>query len=391
LQAYLRYTREHEAPELYHLWVGISIIAAALGRRVWVGEEDKYYRVYPNHYIMLIGESGNKKSSAADYAPLFLREIENRPLVLQDALSRKYLLRTLQKDYEARGLPPSAYIHAAEASTAIGPLADYTGLIQDLVRLHDCPIVFEYGTTTAGEYAIPEPCINILMASVPEWIGKGMTSDKILGGFAARFALVYQDRTNRCNPMGKMPVEAVELKNSLVADLKGIAALTGPFERTKEMVEYWEGWYRAKRLAELEKSDPKLRPYYARKHVATLKLCQVLSVAQDDELSIDENVLTQSLELLTKTEIHMKYALREVAPSDYGRHHARVQGQIEAAGEDGLDHTHLLTKNSMFIKASEVKEIVANLIEEGAIEVFEVSSKSRRKKRIYKARTEGEI
>jgi len=56
LQAYMEYTRASESPDQFHVWTGISTIAGALRRRVWLDELQ--YQFTPNLYIILVGPPG---------------------------------------------------------------------------------------------------------------------------------------------------------------------------------------------------------------------------------------------------------------------------------------------------------------------------------------------
>ena len=52
LMDYLEFTSGHEAPEDFHLWVGMTVLGMALGRKVWY--DDVYYKLYPNCILFLL-------------------------------------------------------------------------------------------------------------------------------------------------------------------------------------------------------------------------------------------------------------------------------------------------------------------------------------------------
>ena len=56
LDAYTQYTSDLEAPLRVHFWVGVSTIAGALRRRVWI--EQPKFDWTPNFYIVLVGPPG---------------------------------------------------------------------------------------------------------------------------------------------------------------------------------------------------------------------------------------------------------------------------------------------------------------------------------------------
>ena len=64
LRYYLDYTSGHEAPEEFHLWVGMTILGAVLRRKVWF--DNVYYRLFPNLY--LIGDILNIDRPSGGYS-----------------------------------------------------------------------------------------------------------------------------------------------------------------------------------------------------------------------------------------------------------------------------------------------------------------------------------
>jgi hypothetical protein len=56
LKAYLDYTSASEAPDAFHFWTGVSTIAGALRRHVWV--EQHIFQWIPNFYIIFVAPAG---------------------------------------------------------------------------------------------------------------------------------------------------------------------------------------------------------------------------------------------------------------------------------------------------------------------------------------------
>ena len=56
LSAFLDYTQFGEAPKHMYFWAGVSAIAGALRRKVWI--DQAYFRWYPNFYICLVAPPG---------------------------------------------------------------------------------------------------------------------------------------------------------------------------------------------------------------------------------------------------------------------------------------------------------------------------------------------
>ena len=70
ITSYLEYTDNTESPLQFNTWIAVSCLAGTLQRRVWFQWAET---VYPNHMILLVGDSGRtRKGLAIDKArPLF--------------------------------------------------------------------------------------------------------------------------------------------------------------------------------------------------------------------------------------------------------------------------------------------------------------------------------
>ena len=76
LDAFVAYASYGEAPKRMYFWVGVSTIAGALRRRVWI--DQAYFSWYPNLYIVLVAPPGIvSKSTTADVGMSLLREVRD--------------------------------------------------------------------------------------------------------------------------------------------------------------------------------------------------------------------------------------------------------------------------------------------------------------------------
>ena len=74
LKAYLKYAEATEAPQHMHFWSGVSAVAGALRRKVWI--DQAYFKWYPNFYIVLVAPPGIvSKSTTVGIAMDLLRKV----------------------------------------------------------------------------------------------------------------------------------------------------------------------------------------------------------------------------------------------------------------------------------------------------------------------------
>jgi len=71
LNEYLRMVEDTESPRIFHIWAAVFAVSAALGRRCWL--PFGVFDVYPNHYILLVGTPGTRKSTAASLTRKLLK------------------------------------------------------------------------------------------------------------------------------------------------------------------------------------------------------------------------------------------------------------------------------------------------------------------------------
>ena len=74
LEAFCDYAQYGEAPRRMYFWVGVSAVAGALRRKVWI--DQAYFRWHPNFYIILVAPPGIvSKSTTASIAMRLLRRV----------------------------------------------------------------------------------------------------------------------------------------------------------------------------------------------------------------------------------------------------------------------------------------------------------------------------
>ena len=77
IESYMAYTSGQESPTDFHYWTAVSTLSSAVGRNVWL--DRGYYKLYPNHYVILVaGSALSRKSSAINIGIRILRKALER-------------------------------------------------------------------------------------------------------------------------------------------------------------------------------------------------------------------------------------------------------------------------------------------------------------------------
>jgi len=356
--SYLEYTEHQESPDLFHFWTGVSCVAVALGRKVWL--DQGAYKIFPNHYIVLVAKTAQcRKSTAARIGRDLIRKSEVSK-ISAERLTDAYLWQQLGELSLTTG-SATLYTFVDELKNYLRPDDARSGVITTLTTLYGCPDFIDSGTKTAGVDCLKNACMNILAATTPRDFSEIIPAGSTESGFVPRVHIVHQEVPR---PRISRPRLVEELEPGLIEDLKRIAALKGEVRLSKRADEWWTNWYEN----EFGQSvDERLDGWYGKKHDYVLKLGLVLSVAKGDELVVEEKHLIESLNQLDELEVFMlsMYDGVEAVPSL--KYAESVLGHIREAGE--ISHSQLLRMQGRRMDARGLQEVCQFLLVSGRIDM----------------------
>ena len=78
VSAFIQYTANTGSPTLFRKWTAISLVAAALERKVWIRTSKGI--LYPNIFAVLAGPAGIGKTVAAGEIPALMEVLEEHHL-----------------------------------------------------------------------------------------------------------------------------------------------------------------------------------------------------------------------------------------------------------------------------------------------------------------------
>lgn len=313
LKSYMEYSQYSEAPDKMHFWVGVSTIAGALRRRVWL--DMKYFQWTPNFYIILVAPPGIvSKSTTLSIGMRLLRQIEGVKFG-PDAVTWQALVQSLVEANELVLMPDNeTYIGMScitIASSEFGTFFDPNdrSMVDVLVSLWDGQIgVWDKATKTQGSDKVENPWINIAACTTPGWIAGNFPEYLIGGGFTSRCIFVYADKKRKlvAYPDGHVPETFKDHERKLVHDLEAISLMVGEFVLSPAARSWGTEWYErhyAARPAHLD--NEQFSGYLARKQTHIHKLAMVLSAANKDDLIILEDELKIAEQIVTSLEADM--------------------------------------------------------------------------------------
>lgn len=319
LKAYMEYTRDSESPSTFHFWTGVSVIAGALRRRVWI--DMKKFDWTPNFYIILVGPPGvAAKSTSLGMGMRLLAKVpgikwgpesltwQKLTKSLADAVEHlEFINAAGQKERIAMSCNT---IEVSELGTLLK--TDDDSLISFLIRMWEGQKgKFRHDTISGGLVEIDNPWLNIIAATTPSWLRENFSESMIGGGLTSRVLFVYGDKKRSIIAYPDEVIPAAEyllLERNLVEDLAQIAKLSGPYRLSAFARQWGHAWYadhnnpalRAHHLA-----SGRFNGYISRKQTHLHKFAIILAASKRDTLVIEEDDLREAEQILTQIEHDM--------------------------------------------------------------------------------------
>lgn len=318
IETHLKYTAIQETTERVHRWVAISVIAAALERKVWLNRGT--YTLFPNLYTFIIGPSGKvRKSTSTALGVDLLRSLDTIKMT-SERLTAASLIHQLAGArrtflYGGKEVPQSAaFAYGSELNIFLGEV--FGSISELLTTFYDCvpqdaSKPWKHQTVGDGAISIYGPCLNFLGASTPAWLARSIPASELEGGFASRVIFVLEENARSAiafPDMQILPADQEATKRLLLADLRRIHELVGSVRLTDELRRIGAEWYVDHQATHHTKTDPRFSGYYGRKFDTALKISMLLSVSEDSSLVVDARHFTGALDLLQDVELHMMRA-----------------------------------------------------------------------------------
>ena len=312
LTAWEEYFSDSPCPTLFRRWSGISLLAGAMERKCWVKSLKK--TLYPNLYVILVAPPGGGKSFLIEVVREFWSNIGEHHIA-PDSVSRASLADAL-KDAERHivkvGEKTYSFNSLLIASSELGNLiTSYDGeFMSFLNHLYDCPPYKERKRGKGIEYELENAQLNLLAGTQPAYLNNLLPEGAWQQGFMSRTIIVYSgeviygdlnlyEEPDNISPKSMDDKE----KSDLMHDLKIIGNTFKKFTWTKESASIMQRWYETG--GEPAPDHPKLLGYCARRGAHLIKLCQVASISDCDDMVITIEHFKLALDWMIEVEYYM--------------------------------------------------------------------------------------
>ena len=333
---YLRYVADTEPPVLHHIWSLVGVMSATLGRRC-------YYnlgclQIFPNQYILLVGDPGVRKSTAMGYAKRFIKNNNRIRIAPDDTGGRRQglisaMLGEGMGDDMIDDLLSGSLegLETADISTPIRPHSDdrhcmfvYASEFASFLGQSSYELIVFLTKTWDGEdhnytlknskCVLEKPLINLLGGTTPVAISSALPMEVVGQGFLSRVVLVHADSTKkvaRPQPLNDEVYEEIRKIFDYVSE-----NFQGQFTETEEAQKYLDSLYDK----EVNITDTRFVYYKTRRHTHLIKLAMAVAALRGSQTIIHEDV-EDAQTILSLTEISMPNALGEfgLSPLGYAR------------------------------------------------------------------------
>lgn len=291
----LEATSEAETPTNYIYWAGISIISAVIGPHVYINRGG-VYKLSPNTFIMLIGESGLGKGLPISVAKKLVRLVDSTR-VIAGRNTIQAIIRDLSQSEtsEKNGVPKfkdsRGYIVSGEFATL---LQEDKSALPVLTEFYDTHFMSEWINTTksAGVDKLTGINITLFGGSTPEHFNDVVPDADVKGGFVGRILTVFAEERSKINPLSDTEMTSEFPYEELANHLKLISQVKGAFKYTKDGKRLWEEWYTDIRTRKVH--DPTGAVNRLPDNVLKVAMC--LSLSRGVELLIHKTDLEEAIE-----------------------------------------------------------------------------------------------
>lgn len=345
-----------------YFWCGVSAVAGALRRRVWI--DQVYFQWHPNLYIILVAPPGIvSKSTTADTAMSLLREVPGIRFG-PSVVTWQALVTGFAEAAETFTVGDKQYIQSSMTinSSEFGNLLDPRNkeLVDMLVHLWDGK-PFTKATKTSGTDEVVNPWINIIAATTPDWIAGSFPEYMVGGGFTSRCIFVFADSKAKYVPYPALavPKGLDKLKADLVHDLEYIAVnLAGEYRLTDDAIKWGSEWYERHYTVDAKTLDPsRFGGYIARKQTQAHKIAMILAAAVRDELFITKDDLQTAVEMLTDLEPDMHHVFDKIGMTQEAVHSDRLTQLICKRGRIGYAEVYTWMKR-YFPQKTAIEDVI---------------------------------
>lgn len=343
---YFKYQQNREPPPIFHRWALASCIGAWMGRQVWFPFGTS--RIFPNVFVMFVGDPGSRKTTAINEASellrlagydyfgpqrsskeKFLTDLAGEPEELAvptkkrgfDMLEDIEVLPTMQDD-----TPREIFLNVDEFNNFMGPgNIEFQSILGELWDWDKPTRPYRYRLKNSRSVDIFQPTVSILAGNTPSNFALCFPPASIGQGFMSRLLLIPGEATGLKVTFPEPHIESET--EELIRRLKAMKMQRhGPMTMTQVAKQQLDTIYRT--WPEL--SDQRFKHYSTRRFTHLLKLCMIFALASNKQ-EIDTQEVLRANTVLAYAESLMPKALGELGKSRHSEAANKIMQALYSA------------------------------------------------------------
>ena len=367
LKDIIKLAENQEAADFSYLWAGLSCIAAQLARNVYIPFGNG--KIYPNLYVMFVGDPGKRKSTAIKDLKKRIKAAGYQNICGDKVTMQKYLLDLAgvgEGSIEDSNITEfnlgitlgandyvESYINQDEFSDFIG-INNYP-FISLLGNFWDIDEPYVYRTKNGQSIEIPSPIVNILGATTPSQFNTIFPPAISEQGFLSRLIIVNIPESKR-KIARPLPSDASVIEK-VVDGLKAVRKLSGELVMSDAVWDKLEEIYLSWQPVE----DTRFAHYSTRRHTQLLKLCILSTCSRYTiEMSVDDVVFANTL--LSFTEHFMPQALGQFGKNKDGDVNSKVISYLRSSFPTAKSLQDIIIPISTETDVLSLQKILTNLV-----------------------------
>ena len=367
LKDIIKLAENQEAADFSYLWAGLSCLAAQLARNVYIPFGNG--KIYPNLYVMFVGDPGKRKSTAIKDLKKRIKAAGYQNICGDKVTMQKYLLDLAgvgEGSVEDSNITEfnigitlgtndyvESYINQDEFSDFIG-INNYP-FISLLGNFWDIDEPYIYRTKNGHSIEIPSPIVNILGATTPSQFNTIFPPAISEQGFLSRLIIVNIPESKR-KIARPMPSDASVIEK-VVDGLKAVRKLSGEMVMSDAVWNKLEEIYLSWKPVE----DTRFAHYSTRRHTQLLKLCILTTCSRYTvEMSVDDVIFANTL--LSFTEHFMPQALGQFGKNKDGDVNSKVISYLRSSFPTAKSLQDIIIPISTETDVMSLQKILNNLV-----------------------------
>lgn len=313
LEWYTDYTRFNESPLIYHIFGSFCLLAAAVGRRVWVNDGD--FKIMLPYTAILIGPTGRvRKSSVIEIVQRLVIDEDLCP-TLSDRMTPEALIKVLSPpDIDGKGgLGGHQFLGASEFSDFFGKQTYNEGLITLMLKLLE-KSTYTYVTKNKGTTVVTDIALTILGASTLSLLHDATPEQVMSSGFLSRFVLCAEQDTPRVFPTPRHGPE--HCLNNIRETLQDLKTQSGQAVYTPQADAWYQAWYHNEYKPRLRGTESEaMSKVLSRWHVHLQRTATLLHLAEHRDMYVCQSCFEVARNLLDYVEARMPQVINAIGKS----------------------------------------------------------------------------